>query len=187
MKKIKYLTLLAMAFYLAGCASMGEGTREEKQQQILKMKIKVLKKLYKHKPDVESQIQSAPGYAVFSNAGMSFFIVSAGTGYGVVEEVKTGKKFYMNMAEGGLALGLGVKDYRIVMIFHKKKAMEDFINYGWKFGGNADAAAKSSDKGGALGEEVYSGDVTVYSFTKNGIALQAAVKGTKFWVDTNLN
>ena len=91
------------------------------------------------------------------------------------------------MAEGGLGLGLGAKDYRIVMVFHTSEAMRKFVESGWTFGGNADAALKANDKGGAVQGEAYFGGVTVYTFTESGIALQATVKGTKFWVDKALN
>ena len=93
----------------------------------------------------------------------------------------------MNMAEGGVGVGLGAKDYRIVMVFHTKESMNQFVEQGWTFGGNADAAAKAGSKGKSIEGEAYYGDVTVYTMTESGLALQATVKGTKFWKDTNLN
>ena len=113
--------------------------------------------------------------------------MAAGTGYGVVKNMKTQKHTYMNMAEGGIGLGLGVKDYRVVMVFHTEAAMDHFIESGWTFGGNADAAAKAGKKGGSVEGEAYYGDVTVYTFTESGLALQATIKGTKFWRDKELN
>lgn len=54
-------------------------------------------------------------------------------------------------------------------------------------GGHADAAAKAGDKGGAVSAEALIDRVTVYQLTESGLALQATVKGTKFWVDKELN
>jgi len=178
---------LAFIFTLTACASMGSGTKTEKQQEILKMKDSALTQLFAQKPDTRSQINSAPGYAVFSNANINLIFMAAGTGYGVVKDMRTSKYTYMNMVEGGIGLGLGVKDYRIVMVFHTVDAMAHFVNNGWTFGGNADASAKASDKGASVEGEAYYGDVTVYTFTKSGLALQATVKGTKFWKDDDLN
>jgi lipid-binding SYLF domain-containing protein len=93
----------------------------------------------------------------------------------------------MNMGEAGLGLGLGVKDFNVVMVFHNQAALNRFIEHGWAFGGNADAAAKYGDKGGAVVAEAIADQVTVYSVTENGLALQAVLKGTKFWVDSELN
>jgi hypothetical protein len=51
----------------------------------------------------------------------------------------------------------------------------------WEFGGHADAAAKSNEKGAAAGGEVYvEYDIEIYQMTEAGIALQATVAGTYF-------
>ena len=187
MLSTRLVASLVLSFTLVACASMGSGSKAEKQQGILKMKSDVLTQLFANKPDTRAQINSAPGYAVFSNANINLFLVSAGTGYGVVKNMGTRQHTYMNMAEGGVGVGLGAKDYRIVMVFHTADAMTHFINNGWSFGGNADAAAKAADKGASIEGEAYYGDVTVYTFTESGLALQATVKGTKFWKDNELN
>ncbi|WDE01842.1 YSC84-related protein [Thalassomonas actiniarum] len=189
MPSIRILTamILTLPLVLTGCASMGEGTKAEKQQQILKMKDSVLTQLFAKKPDTRAQINAAPGYAVFSNASINLLLVSAGTGYGVVKNRSTGHYTYMNMAEGGVGLGLGAKDYRLVLVFHNSRAINEFIDSGWSFGGHADAAAKAADKGASVEGEAHYGDVTVYSFTESGLALQATVKGIKFWQDKALN
>lgn len=187
MFSIKSLSCLIFSLTLVACASMGSGTKAEKQQEILKMKDAVLTQLFTKKPDTRSQINSAPGYAVFSNANINLIFMAAGTGYGVVKNMSSNKYTYMNMAEGGIGIGLGVKDYRIVMVFHTADAMNDFVNTGWTFGGNADASAKASGKGASAEGEAYYGDVTVYTFTESGLALQATIKGTKFWKDKELN
>jgi lipid-binding SYLF domain-containing protein len=182
--QITYRVLsLILIVVLAGCASMGSGTKAEKQQVIRTMKDSTLTQLFKTKPDTRTQLKSAPGYAIFSNVNLNVILFAAGTGYGLVKDNSSGKYTYMNMAEGGVGFGLGAKDYRIVMVFHTKEAMRQFVESGWTFGGNADAALKANDKGGAVQGEAYFGNVTVYTFTESGIALQATVKGTKFWVD----
>lgn len=187
MKPKLLLLPVMLLIFIVGCASMGTGSIGEKRQVILSMKDKTLSQLFKEKPDTRAQINAAPGYAVFSNANVNLFLIAAGTGYGVVKDMSNGNYTYMNMAEGGVGLGIGAKDYRIVMVFHTRQAMQNFINKGWTFGGNADAAAKAGDKGGSVEGEAYYGDVTVYSFTEAGLALQATVKGTKFWQDGQLN
>lgn len=184
---IRAFVMILLSFTLVSCASMGSGSNADKRQQILSMKNEVLTQLFATKPDTRAQLNSAPGYAVFSTANVNIIFVAAGTGYGVVKNMSTGKHTYMNMAEGGVGLGLGAKDYRIVMVFHTTAAMNQFVESGWTFGGNADATAKASEKGGSVEGEAYYGDVTVYTFTETGLALQATIKGTKFWKDKELN
>ena len=185
MSHLIFVTLLSILFF--GCASMGDGSVSEKRQAILNMQNEVLAKLYEIKPAARAEIGASPGFATFSNANINLFIIAAGTGYGVVNDQSSGKKTYMNMAEGGVGLGLGVKDYRIVMVFHSASAMDEFVENGWTFGGNADAAARAGDKGASIEGEAYYGAVTVYTFTESGLALQAVVKGTKFWPEPELN
>lgn len=187
MRTLKWISVFVLLLFLAACASMGSGTRAEKQQAILAMKDDALDHLFRIKPDTRAQLQAAPGYAVFSNANINVIFVAAGTGYGVVKNNRTGKFTYMNMAEGGIGLGLGVKDYRIVIVFHSEKALNDFVTNGWTFGANADAAARATDKGASAEGEFYFGNMTVYTFTESGLALQATIKGTRFWADKALN
>ena len=65
--------------------------------------------------------------------------------------------------------------------------MNRFIGSGWEFGGHADAAAKASDRGAAVGGEVLADNITIYQLTESGLALQATVKGRKYWKDEALN
>jgi len=51
--------------------------------------------------------------------------------------------------------------------------MNYFTHKGWEFGGHADAAAKATDKGGAVGGAVSLDDIPVYQLTESGLALQA--------------
>ena len=187
MKKLIMLGVLALTVAISGCATTGSGSPSEKRALVQSMKTNTLNKLYAKKPDVEQQIANSAGYAVFDNANVNVVLASFGGGYGVVKNNLTGKSTYMNMGEAGLGLGLGVKDFNVVMVFHNQAALNRFIEHGWTFGGNADAAAKYEDKGGAVVAEAIADQVTVYSVTENGLALQAVLKGTKFWVDSELN
>ena len=151
------------------------------------MKNDTLSELYKVKPQAKSQIKKAPGYAVFSDANINIIFASFGGGRGGVKDNQTGKHTYMTMGEVGIGLGLGVTDFRAVFIFHDPHTMNKFIESGWEFGGHADAAAKASDKGGAIGGEILLDNITIYQLTESGLALQATIKGTKYWKDEALN
>lgn len=179
--------LLFSIVLLLGCATTKGTTPADKRHAILDMKKEALSDLYKVRPLSKHQIAKAPGYAVFSDAKINLLFASVGGGYGVVKNNKTGRHTYMKMGELGLGLGLGVKDFRAIFIFHDYQTMNRFIESGWEFGGHADAAAKASDKGAAVGGEVLIDNITVYQLTESGLALQATVKGTKYWKDDNLN
>ena len=187
MKRLSIVSCIVMALIVGGCAVTGGTTPAEQRQSILSMKNEVLTKLFKLKPDVKAQISSAPGYAVFSNANVNLVFASFGGGYGVAKNNKSGKYTYMKMGEVGLGLGLGVKDFRAVFVFHTAQSMNNFVEKGWAFGAQADAAAKASEKGGAVGGELTVDNMTIYQLTETGLALQATIKGTKYWQDGSLN
>jgi lipid-binding SYLF domain-containing protein len=180
------LILLAAAL-LAGCATTKGTTPQDKRQAILDMKQEVLSELYACRPQARGQVAKAPGYAVFSNANVNIIFASFGGGYGVVQNARSGKKTYMKMGELGIGLGAGAKDFRTVFIFHDSGTLQQFIDSGWEFGGHADAAAKASDMGAAVGGEAVFDNITIYQLTESGLALQATVKGTKYWKDDALN
>jgi len=171
---------------LASCANTS-GTIAERREAVQDMKREVLAELIEMKPDVRSQINDAAGYGVFSNANVNLILASFGAGFGVLTDNGTRSDTYMKMGEVGLGIGAGVKDFRVVMVFHTTDALERFQEYGLAFGAQADAAAVASDQGGAVGGEITVDNVTVYQMTETGLALQATVKGTKFWQDEDLN
>ena len=187
MKHLTTAFLFVSALVLSGCATMQGSTPSQKRQSVQQMKNDVLTELFRVKPDTRSQVSAAPGYAVFSNVNVNIIFASFGGGYGMAKNNKTGKVTYMKMGEVGVGIGAGVKDFRAVFVFHSLSAYNRFIEHGWAFGGQADAAAKASDKGAAVAGEAVIDDVTVYQLTESGLALQATLKGTKYWRDSELN
>jgi len=161
---------------------------EKKRQEIQSMRHEVLTELFETRPQAKAEIDDAEGYAVFSNVGVQIFLIGGGGGRGVVHDNKSDIDTYMKMGTVGVGLGLGVKDFRAVFIFHDREALDSFIDKGWDFSGEADAAARAGDKGGEIGEGAsFRKKVSVYQFTKNGLALKASLNGTKYWKDKKLN
>ncbi|MFT4799519.1 MAG: lipid-binding SYLF domain-containing protein [Candidatus Azotimanducaceae bacterium] len=187
MRQIALLTLFMTTMSLISGPSYADGA-EKKRQKILDMRTEVLARLYREKPSTKSEVKKAEGYAVFSNIGINLVLFSAGGGQGVVHDNQSGDNTYMNMGSAGVGFGLGIKDFRGVFVFHNRDAMKTFISSGWDFSGQADAAAKSGDKGDetSLSASVING-VSLYQLTENGLALQATLQGTKYWKSKKLN
>ncbi len=184
--KLKLIMPLILAVLLGACAS--GSTVAEKRASIQKMRAETLIKLYKLEPGARTRIRTAAGYAVFSNIGVNIIFVSAGGGWGVVHNNKTGKNTYMNMGSAGIGIGLGVKDFRGVFVFTRKKYLDWFVNRGWDASAQADAAAKAGSKGDAWAGAVdIAPGIRLYQITENGLAIQATIQGTKYWKDSKLN
>jgi lipid-binding SYLF domain-containing protein len=186
LKKFIAIILTATLALSSGAALADKA--EKKRQKTQTMRQEVLTELFETRPQAKAEIDDAEGYAVFSNVGVQLLLLGAGGGKGVVHDNKSGIDTYMKMGTVGVGLGLGVKDFRAVFIFHDRAALDSFVNKGWDFSGEADAAARAGEKGGEIGEGAsFRKKVSVYQFTKNGLALKASLNGTKYWKDKKLN
>jgi len=179
--------LLVITLVTANLASAGD-TPDEKRDKSRKMAAQTLKDLYKVDPPSKAAIQKSAGYAVFDNMGVNLLLVSTARGSGIAVNSKTKQETFMKMISAGAGPGAGVKDYRVVFVFNSEKALAQFLDSGWSGSGQADAAAKAGEKGGAYSGAVeVAPDVWVYQITKNGLALQLTLQGTKYYKDDDLN
>lgn len=161
---------------------------EKKREKTRKMAGEVLKDLYKAEPASKAAIEKAAGYAVFDNMGVNVLLLSTARGSGLAVNNKTKQETFMKMISAGGGLGIGVKDYNVVFVFETEKALAQFLDSGWSGSGQADAAAKAGDKGGAYsGAMEVAPGVWVYQITKDGLALQLTLQGTKYYKDDDLN
>ncbi|PAW68923.1 MAG: hypothetical protein B9S34_01050 [Opitutia bacterium Tous-C1TDCM] len=190
MKSLPLRLAVFLTLMFAGPALVAKDTPAEKRTAILKMRDTVIAEIAKEKPELKTKIKKAAGYAVFSNVGVNLIFASFAGGSGVVVEngMFRDTETFMKMGSAGIGLGLGVKDFRAVFVFHDKAKLEAFVTKGWDFSAQADAAAKSDDKGAAAAGAITAvPGVEVYQLTKNGVALQATLQGTKYWKDGDLN
>src|SRR5262249_28456398 len=152
-----------------------------------KMAAQTLQDLYKLQPTAQAGVKKSVGYAVFNNMGTNLLLLSTARGAGLAVNAQTKQETFMKMISAGAGLGIGVKDYRVIFIFENNKALEHFLNSGWSGSGQADAAAKAGKTGGAYsGAAEVAPGVWVYQITKNGLALQLTLQGTKYYKDDDL-
>jgi lipid-binding SYLF domain-containing protein len=179
--------LLAVILLTSGLSS-AKDSPEEKKEKTRKMADQTLTDLYKLQPSSKADIQKSAGYAVFNNMGANVLLLSTARGAGVAVNSKTKQNTFMKMISGGVGLGLGVKDYRVIFVFENDKALARFLDSGWSGSAQADAAAKTGKSGAAYSGavEVEPG-VWVYQITKKGLALQLTLQGTKYYKDDDLN
>ncbi len=183
----KIASVLAMVLLTVSFAS-AKDSPDKKRDKSRKMADKTLNELYKLKPAAKEAIQKSAGYAVFDNMGTNLFVLSTARGSGIAIDTGSKQETFMKMVSAGAGLGMGVKDYRVIFIFENDKAYNDFLNSGWAASGQADAAAKAGESGGAYsGATQVAPGVWVYEITKNGLALQLTLQGTKYYKDDDLN
>ncbi len=150
------MMVLAMAFALAVPASRSEPTRRRSRRKCARRRRTRSPRSTRRQPSARKAVESAAGYAAFSNFGMKILVAGGGSGKGIAVNNKTKAMTYMKMAEIQAGLGFGAKKFQVVWVFETDAALNNFINSGWEFGAQATAAAKSGDKGAA-----YQGAVAV--------------------------
>jgi len=180
--QILLLTLLCTS------VTSAKNSPEQRRQKVRNMATQTLEDLYKLQPSSRDVIRNAAGYAVFNNIGTNVLVLSTASGAGIAINSKTGHGTFMKMISAGAGLGMGVKDYRVVFVFENVKAFDRFLNSGWSGSAQADAAAKAGKSGSAFSGAVeVDPGVWVYQITKNGLALQLTLQGTKYYKDSGLN
>lgn len=183
-----FLSAVLLAAPMSSYALFGKDDPDEKRSEIKDARSAALEKLYKEKPRAKDEVASAKGYAVFSSIGVNLFLVATERGGGILRDNRSGEDTYMKMFSAGGGIGMGVKDFSMIFIFHTVKAMQEFQTEGWDFSGKADANAEINGEGAGREEAltVVPG-TTIYQLTEAGLALQATLQGTKFWADEDLN
>lgn len=157
----------------------------EKRMAIRKMGNETLEQLYREIPGARAEVESSVGFAVFDNLGVNVLLLSTARGYGIAREIPSGRLVYMKMSAVGAGLGVGVEDYRVVMIFKDRWTFAKFLDQGLEVGTGAGASGGSGDVASA--EIPGLEGVKVYQITAKGRAIQATLQGTRYWKDEELN
>jgi lipid-binding SYLF domain-containing protein len=186
--RLRIIASTLTVILLAGGLASAKDSPEKKKEKTRKMAVQTLQDLFKLQPSAQAAISKSAGYAVFNNMGANVLLLSTARGSGIAVQSKTKQETFMKMISAGAGLGMGVKDYRVIFVFDNDKAFSRFLNSGWSGSGQADAAAKAGKSGGAYSGAVQvEPGVWVYQITKNGLALQLTLQGTKYYKDNDLN
>ena len=186
--RVVLFVVLTVVVAAAPAFAISAKEKQEKQKEVQKMSQQTLSKLYKAQPSARKAVQNSAGYATFSNFGVKILLAGSGSGSGMAVDSKTKKVTYMKMIEVQAGLGIGVKKFSVVFVFDTQKALNDFVNSGWEFGGQTTAAAKAGDKGAEFAGAVsVAPGVWMYQLTDTGLAAEITGKGTKYYKDSDLN
>lgn len=185
MKLHQFFAAAAVILSLISGHAFAQNDKAAKQAEVRKATQTALDKFYKADPKLKAAVAKAPGYAVFTTAGVSFLVGGAG-GKGMAHNNKTNKDTFMAMAQASAGVQLGLSEAETLIIFNSAEALDNFINKGWVggLGGSIQAGAKGDSAGQAAGQAT--GALT-YTLTKNGLKVGIAAEGSKFWKDEDLN
>ncbi len=162
---------LAAAFVVAaGCSTSKTDPPGERRAFAQVMKGTAFADLDAARPGSSAEIESAPGWAVFSTIGAKAFLGGADGGLGLAHDGRTGAETYMRMSEPSFGFGLGSEQFRAVFVFRDAKTFHRFVDKGWDF---------------RAGEPPP--EIEVFRLADGRVAPDPALSGTKFWKDRDLN
>ncbi len=173
--------------------ALPEGTPDEgkilqARQQVREMAHDALASLYEIAPGTRRIVDRAAGYAVFSTFGIKLFFAGGTTGKGIVVNERTNRHTFMKMVQVQGGLGFGVNKNRLIFVFTTEEALNNFVNQGWEFGGQANLSAIADGQGAMFsGAASVSPGVYLYQLTETGLAATITVAGTKYFKDADLN
>jgi lipid-binding SYLF domain-containing protein len=186
---IQLRKLLVIGATLASFLAAGAFAQDKaaKQAEVKAKATQTLEDFYKADAKLKDAVAKAPGYAVFTTYGLSFGVGGAG-GKGIAHDNKTKKDTYMDMAQASAGLQIGASDTRYLFVFNDGKALSDFIEKGWDASAGAAAGAGTGTQAATAGAGAgaFTGG-KVYTLTKTGLQVGAAVAGSKAWKDKELN
>jgi lipid-binding SYLF domain-containing protein len=192
---MKTIARYATAAVLLGCAAAfaqdrGRGGELDadslagRRQEILQMTQETMRELRDADRTADALFDEAHGYAVFDTTKGGFIVTgAAGTG-AALRMGGRGEPIYMHMGAGGVGLGGGLENYKLVVIFEDEDTYDRFVDGAWSAGASAQAAA-GRDGAAVVGRFV--NGVAVYHLTDKGVIAQADVTGVRFWPSDRLN
>lgn len=163
-------------------------SKDEERAEVRKAAQDALAAVYKVQPSARKAVESAAGYAAFSNFGMKIFVAGGGTGEGIAVDQKTKQETFMKMVEVQAGLGFGIKKVSVIFVFDSHEQLRRFIDSGWEIGAQGTAAAMAPGAGAAInGALSVAPGVWIYQLTDKGLALELTAKGTKYYKNDELN
>jgi lipid-binding SYLF domain-containing protein len=162
--------------------AISDSERAQRRAEILQMSKDTLTAM--RKDDIAGDLLGkAYGTAVFDTTKGGFIVTGAG-GTGVATHKGGGTPIYMHLGAGGVGLGAGLENYKLVVLFEDKETYDKFVEGAWSAGVSAQAAA-GRDGAAAVGK--FQNGVAVYHLTDKGVIAQVDVTGVKFWPSDRLN
>jgi lipid-binding SYLF domain-containing protein len=164
-------------------AELDADTLAERRQQILEMTRETVTDLKTTDAAAAELLDEAYGYAVFDTTKGGFIVTGAG-GTGAAVRKNGRDPVFMHMGAGGVGLGAGLENYKLVVVLQDERTYDRFVDGEWSAGASAQAAA-GGDGAAAVGRFV--NGVAVYHLTDKGVIAQIDITGVKFWPSDRLN
>ncbi|HEX5419684.1 MAG TPA: YSC84-related protein [Gammaproteobacteria bacterium] len=148
-----------------------------------KMAMQAVEELRHDNANAAKMLDMAYGYAVFDTTKGGLIVTGLG-GTGVAMKKGGGNESFMHVGGGGVGLGAGLSNYKLILLIKDKSTYDKFVNGKWDASASAQAVAGNA---GASSQVHWQDGVIVYRLTDAGLIAQADISGMKFWPADRLN
>lgn len=177
-----FLALLVL-FLASACTAIPVDERASMRTQLLDTAEETRALFVAENPSLASDMENAAGFLVASISGGQAPILGGGYGRGVLVDNSDGSRMFMNVSRFDLGAGLGLGEYRVLVLLESRETLEAVRSGGWRFG--LGAAMAADDSGGALAS--WSGDgFRLLAASVNGAIVAASARAVRFSVNTDL-
>lgn len=172
MKKI-LLPLLGILFIINGCASISASKNAQKRSELDAMAGSTITQLFIQYPDLQSEIENAPGYMV---AHINTPAANGGEGVLIVNASKEPHYFTI----GGLKIGSGwgTHSFKILLVLKTQKILDSFKD------GKPALLTEVASTENSLSS--HNNKYTVYVMSDGGVAVTSTVKILDFKINHEL-
>ena len=177
--------VILVALLVASCSSTHRSMSvEEKRDFLAEAEQKTLAELIEKRPETQAEMDRSVGHAVFSNRLAKIPFVGAGDGIGVVFDKNTGERTYLKVQRLDVGGGLGVREYRLVVVFFEEEPLKKLASGKLELAAGAEAGAGKGDVG--LGTEGVSGKqkekLVLYQLSDTGVSATITVRLIRYSV-----
>jgi len=169
------LTLAFATLGFAGCGGTAPPTEEKKDALHLEAEA-ALATMNAADSSLESFLDRSYAHVVFPNVGKAGLI--AGASFGRGEVYKGGRVVgYATLEQGTIGLQAGGQNFAEIIAFENEEAYNRFTSNRFELTAQASAVAI---KTGAAAAAKYTNGVAIFTHTKGGLMVEAAVGGQRF-------
>ena len=178
------LSALLVSVLMSGCAQLSVDEKREARSERDAMADKTIAKLLTEQEDLQANLDSAAGYMVTNWKVTKVPVVGAGSGNGVIVDLKTKERIYVNVKRFDVGGGWGAKSYKNLLVVQSQELFDRLKTGTAHFEAGAEVAAGTAAVDGS--SSALNTDYKLYMLLDGGGSATATARVLKLNIDEEL-
>ncbi len=176
-RSLPALIVCLLVLFGSACSSIPVEERAQKREDINRAAQETIDRMVEREPELREKVDASLGYFVAEISAATAAVIGGGSGIGVLYDKQDSTRTYMNVRRYDLGPGLGVRKFRILLLFNDREGFEDFRRGGWETTVGAETAAGAA---GAIGvselQRAERYDFSVHFLTETGMHAALSIR-----------